>query len=304
MNIKDELKRLMARKGYTQNKVSEIIGFNASVLSQYLKGVYPGNIENVEASIINLINREEEKERNRTVRVGFVKTRLASKCQRLLRDTHIDGDMGLIYGAAGVGKTMALREYAAAFKDVILIEADPGYTTKVLLQELCERLSVNKRGNIHELSENCIGALRGTGWVVIIDEAELLPYRALEVIRRIHDRSGAGVVLAGMPRLLLNLKGRQNEYAQLYSRIGMYIDMDDDKKKTERADFDLILASLLPDDEDYSQVKGLFDAFYRNSKGNYRRLFKLARGVVRASCIGDQGVTVALVEEYSTMLIH
>ncbi|EBZ6410378.1 ATPase, partial [Salmonella enterica subsp. enterica serovar Kottbus] len=41
-----------------------------------------------------------------------------------------------------------------------------------------------------------------------------------------------------------------------------------------------------------------------HSKGNYRRLFKLARGVVRASVIGDQGISVALIERYAEMLIH
>ncbi|USS96016.1 AAA family ATPase [Serratia symbiotica] len=108
---------------------------------------------------------------------------------------------------------MVLRQYASSYKDVILIEADLGYTTKVLLQELCDSLGVNKRGNIHDLTENSITALHDTGWLVLIDEAELLPYRALEAMRRIHDRAGAGVVLAGMPRLLLNLKGRRGEYA-------------------------------------------------------------------------------------------
>ncbi|MFB5082527.1 AAA family ATPase, partial [Raoultella sp. C349492] len=84
-----------------------------------------------------------------------------------------------------------------------LIEADPGYTALVLLQELCESLGLSKRGTIHELSESCITALSGTGRAVLIDEAENLPYRALEVIRRIHDKAGVGIVLAGMPRLIL-----------------------------------------------------------------------------------------------------
>lgn len=307
MNVIDNLNRLMARKRYTQSKVAAKTGLSPAVISQYLKGVYNGNIDNVEAAINNFITREEDKEKSREVKAIFVKTQLSSKCMTLLRNTHLDADIGVLYGSAGLGKSMVLRQYADSYKDVILIEADPGYTTKVLLQELCERLGVNKRGNIHELSENCITALHDTGWVVLIDEAELLPYRALEAMRRIHDRSGAGVVLAGMPRLLLNLKGRRGEYAQLYSRIGMAIDLDKEKAKHDRADFDRILVSLLPNDDDESNIEmqpGLADAFYKASKGNYRRLFKLARGVVRASGIGDQGISMALVEEYSSMLIH
>ncbi|HBE9082333.1 AAA family ATPase [Serratia fonticola] len=304
MSVLADLQRLMARNSYSQKQVADQTKLSTTTISQYLNGTYPGNIEKVEAAITNLISREDEKSRNRKVRAEFVKTRLASKCLARIRDVHLDGDIGVIYGSAGMGKSMVMQQYANMFKDVILIEADPGYTTKVLLQELCDRLGVNKRGNIHELSENCISALQGTGWVVLIDEAELLPYRALEVLRRIHDRSGSGVVLAGMPRLLLNLKGRRGEYAQLYSRVGIAIDLDTEQKKTESEDFDNILTSLLPNDEDYTRVNGLFEAFRKHYKGNYRRLFKLARGVVRASSIGDQGISPALVEEYSGMLIH
>ncbi|WP_350355592.1 AAA family ATPase [Serratia symbiotica] len=292
---------------YTQSKVAAKTGLSSAVISQYLKGVYNGNIDNVEAAINNFITREGGKEKNREVKARFVKTQLSSNCLILLRNTHLDADVGVIYGNAGLGKSMVLRQYASSYKDVILIEADLGYTTKVLLQELCDRLGVNKRGNIHDLTENSITALHDTGWLVLIDEAELLPYRALEAMRRIHDRAGAGVVLAGMPRLLLNLKGRRGEYAQLYSRVGMAIDLDREKARHDRTDFDRILVSLLPTNDDESNIKmlpELADAFYKASKGNYRRLFKLARGVVRASGIGDQGISVALVEEYSSMLIN
>lgn len=301
MSLKENLNRLMTEKHYTQKKVAAQIGISSATLSLYLRGEYAGNADNIEAAIQNFLTREDDKAKSRAVRISFVKTRLAAKCLTMMRNTHLDGDIGVLYGSAGLGKSMTLKQYASMFKDVIHIEADPGYTAKVLLQELCERLGVGKRGNIHELTENCISALNGTGWLIAIDEAELLPYRALEVMRRIHDRSGVGVVLAGMPRLLLNLKGRMGEFAQLYSRVGMAIDLDAEKVKTDRDDFSNVLASLLPDDVQWS--KALDDSFYKASKGNYRRLFKLARGVVRARELNG-GISEALVEEYASMLIH
>lgn len=308
MSIKDNLNSVMTVKGLSQKKIAAQIGISNATLSLYLRGEYSGSIDNVEESIRNYLSREEEKAKSRTVRVSFVKTRLARKCLSLIRDSHLDGDIGVLYGSAGLGKSMVLKHYASTYKDVLLIEADPGYTAKVLLQELCERLGESKRGNIHELTENCIKALlaksatNGSGWLIAIDEAELLPYRALEVLRRIHDRAGVGVVLAGMPRLLLNLKGRMGEYAQLYSRVGMAIDIDAEKVKTDHDDFGAVLASLLP--EDYECKPALYSSFHKAAKGNYRRLFKLARGVVRASEIDDQGLSPELVDEYANMLIH
>ncbi|MFZ4221448.1 AAA family ATPase [Enterobacter ludwigii] len=306
MTVKEKLIQLLEGSGYTQKKVATKTGLSTAVISQYINGVYNGNIANVEAALADFISREEDRAKRREVKECFVKTQLSGLVLGLISNTHMDGDIGVIYGPAGMGKSMALREYAATNKGVILIEADPGYTAKVLLQELCARLGVKKTGNIHELSEECIQALNGTGWVILVDEAELLPYRALEVLRRIHDRSGVAIVLAGMPRLLINLKGSRGEFAQLYSRVGMALDIEVHKREIEVDDFNTILSSLLPKDsgQDYITQPGLAEAFMKHSKGNYRRMFKLARGVVRASTIGGQGISTGLVERYAQMLIH
>ncbi|EDA0818027.1 AAA family ATPase [Salmonella enterica] len=306
MNIKEKLIQLLEGTGYTQKKVATKTGLSTAVISQYLKGVYNGNIRNVENVLADFIRREEERARRQEVKESFVHTRLADLALGLISNTHMDGDIGVIFGPAGMGKSMVLRQYASTSKGVILIEADPGYTAKVLLQELCARLGVKKTGNIHELSEECIQALTGTGWVILVDEAELLPYRALEVLRRIHDRSGVALVLAGMPRLLINLKGSRGEYAQLYSRVGMALDIEAHKAESEADDFNIILASLLGTavGTDYLSSPEVISAFRKHSKGNYRRLFKLARGVVRASAIGNQGISVNLIERYAEMLIH
>ncbi|KGT95331.1 XRE family transcriptional regulator [Erwinia typographi] len=307
MNVKEKLIQLLEGSGYTQKKVATKTGLSTAVISQYLKGTYNGNIGNVETSLAGLINREEERAKRREVKETYVPTRLAGLATGLIDNTHMDGDIGVIYGPAGMGKSMVLKQYVALNKGAILIEADPGYTAKVLLQELCSRLGVRKTGNIHDLSEECIQALTGTGWVLLIDEAELLPYRALEVLRRIHDRSGVAIVLAGMPRLLINLKGSRGEFAQLYSRVGMALDLEAHKVKTEVDDFNAILGSLLPVESNGHSaltVPGVAEAFLKYSKGNYRRMFKLARGVVRASGINNQGVSVKLIESYAQMLIH
>ncbi|MGL9772859.1 MAG: hypothetical protein ACR5LG_00090 [Sodalis sp. (in: enterobacteria)] len=151
----------------------------------------------------------------------------------------------------------------------------------------------------------CRGCATKT-WLVLVDEAELLPYRALEVLRRIHDRSGAAIVLAGMPRLLLNLKGSRGEYAQLYSRVGMALDLASRRKESEAEDFSAILGSLLSNNEvsDNPLALKIASVFRKHSRGNYRRLFKLARGVARTSAIGNQGMSVTLIDRYAEMLIH
>ncbi|WP_332832834.1 hypothetical protein [Escherichia coli] len=55
----------------------------------------------------------------------------------------------------------------------------PAITARALLGELCRQLGVKVRGSIHELIEVCVRELRDSGRLLMVDEAELLPYRAL-----------------------------------------------------------------------------------------------------------------------------
>ncbi|HBE9179093.1 TPA: AAA family ATPase [Serratia fonticola] len=295
--IIERLKEVMHRKGYNQSDIARAIGKSPAVISAYLNAKYTGDVKNLEEELVVFIQRETDKDRIRRVLSKYVPTSMASHGLEVARMAHLDCDINVITGAAGLGKTMILREYATRYRDAILIEADPGYTARVLLEELCNRLGQSKRGNMHELSESCITALRDSGRVILIDEAELLPYRALEVLRRIHDKAGVGVVLAGMPRLIINLKGRRGEFAQLYSRVGFALDLGE---QLPQEDLLKMLISMVPEAENIA----VGEAFCKAAKGNARRMFKLARGVSRASEINQKPIDKVMINKFTEMLIN
>ncbi|EDW0929671.1 AAA family ATPase [Salmonella enterica subsp. enterica serovar Gaminara] len=297
MNIITQLKDVMDTHGYSQGQVARAIGRSVTAMNQYVQGKYNGDIADMEERIGNFIRRVREKQNALRIDERFVSTPTARKGLEVLAYAHQECEICVLYGAAGLGKTMTLKEYARRDDAVIFIEADPGYTARTLLEELCGRLKQNKNGNIHTLIDLCVEKLKGTGRLLIIDEAELLPYRALEVIRRLHDKAGIGVVLAGMPRLIVNLKGKRGEYAQLYSRVALALDMGN---SLDREDFDQIAVDLMPEAEDQK----IRNALYDQSKGNARRLFKLARGVYRTCDISKKDVSVTAIEKFSEMLIH
>ncbi|MGX8812760.1 AAA family ATPase [Klebsiella pneumoniae] len=297
MSIHAELNDLMTRKGYSQTQVARAIGKSAAVINQYLQGKYAGDVPAIDALAHSFINREAEKEKSQKITARFVPTVTSRKGMEVIRYAHLDGDLNVIFGAAGLGKTMILREYAAQHRDALLIEADPGYTARVVLEELCNLLGLSKRGNMHELSEACIAALRDSGRLLMVDEAENLPYRALETLRRIHDKSGIGMVLAGMPRLIINLKGKRGEYQQLYSRVGFALCLGD---SLPQSDITEIAASMLPDAGKADVSEALFKACH----GNARRLFKLVRGVSRHSEISGNAVSAGAVRKFAEMLIN
>lgn len=297
MSIHVELNDLMTRKGYSQTQVARAIGKSTAVINQYLQGKYAGDVPAIDALARSFINREVEKEKSQKIAARFVPTVTSRKGMEVIRYAHLDGDLNVIYGAAGLGKTMILREYAAQHRDALLIEADPGYTARVVLEELCGLLGISKRGNMHELSEACIAALRDSGRLLIVDEAENLPYRALETLRRIHDKSGIGLVLAGMPRLIINLKGKRGEYQQLYSRVGFALCIGDSLPQSDITD---IAVSMLPG----AGSQEVSEALFKASHGNARRLFKLVRGVSRHSEISGNAVSAGAVRKFAEMLIN
>ncbi|HCC3328773.1 TPA: AAA family ATPase [Salmonella enterica] len=297
MELREELQQLMTSRNFTQASVARAIGKSTAVINQFLSGKYNGDTEAVNTLIQGFIRREREKSKMKRLEVSFVATVNAKRGLEVIRYAHLENDICAITGAAGVGKSMTLAEYAAREQDAILIEVDPNYTARVLLEELCHRLGINRRGNMHDLSKACVQALRDSGRLLLIDEAELLPYRALEVLRRLHDKAGVGIVLAGMPRLLVNLRGKRGEFAQLYSRVGLSLPLGD---ALSRDDFNLLAVSMMPEAADAK----ISDALFTSSRGNARRLGKLLRGVNRTCEISNTPVSVAAVKKFAEMLIH
>ena len=299
MNVKQALLELMQRKPeLTGSAIARAIGYSPAVISQYLKDGYPGDVVKLTTLIGDFIRRIDEKERSARIVMPFVPTATARKITETVRLAHIEGEITVVYGEAGLGKTIALKQYSKDHSDAVLIEVDPGYTAKVLLEDLCSKLSVNVRGNLHELLEAVINKLQDSGRLIIIDEAELLPYRALEVLRRIHDKTGIGIVLAGMPRLIANLRGKRGEFVQLYSRIAFALNLGN---RLPELDVFSIAGSVDLDTRDPDEVN---KALYEVSNGNTRRLSKLLKGVVHLSRINAKPVTPAMVREFGKMLIQ
>lgn len=288
-----ELRTLMDSKGYQQKQVAQLLGVSVATVSLYLKGEYNGNVSDIDRKVEELIERDKAKVVEAKYNAAFVPTLAARRGMEVMAFAHVEGEINVIYGSAGLGKTQMLKEYARRNSSAVLIEVDPSCTPKVLLRKLAEVVGANARGVNNELLDSIVSKLKGSERLLMIDEAELLSTRSLEFIRRIHDLTGVGVVLAGMPRLLINLKGKNNELAQLYSRVGFACDLGN---ALSEEDLGLLAESALGTSE--------FNApLIKASNGNARRLSKLMRGVVRSSEINQTPISKELVEQYSKMLI-
>ena len=216
--IINQLNEYMTRTGASQTKVAKALGISSATLSYFLKGTYTGDTEAICEKAKDFLETEAEREKFRS-NSGIVQTKpfktIQTFCDLVLKHQII----GMLTGDAGCGKTTAIKDFSKVHPSVILIEADHGYTAKALFDELCTELGLDDRGSLHQKLVRIVNKLKDSGRLIIVDEAEHLPYRALELIRRVHDKAGVGIALCGMPRLEKNVQGDRNHYAQLNSRI-------------------------------------------------------------------------------------
>jgi DNA transposition AAA+ family ATPase len=262
----DGVKGFLEARSWSITAMAKAAGISAAALSQFLADKYRGDNTKLRASLEGVMAREKDKSASPADVKEFVETSVSRRVFSVARSCHVYGEIGVCYSAAGLGKTESTREYARQNPDVILVEANPGYTAHYLFRELRELIGGTSRSNLLDIFTECCQRLKGSGRLLIIDEAEQLPYKALEMLRCLHDKTGIGVLLTGMPKLLANLRGNKGEYAQLYSRIGIAVKLSPITDKDTAA----VMAKLLPDAGEH--IRKLF---HKEAAGNTRRLCKM-----------------------------
>ncbi|HPN37205.1 MAG TPA: AAA family ATPase [Melioribacteraceae bacterium] len=292
-NTLQQLAAYLETHNVSINRVSKQLGYSAAVLSQYLAGKYVGDNDKLEITIAAYLQRQKEIELMPKESIPFTLTTNAKQVFAIARMCHNENEIGVITGEAGTGKTRAIKEYSIKNPDVILIEADLSYTNKVFFRELHKKLGMDGNGGIYDLFTDCCERLKDSGRLVVIDEAENLPYRSLDMIRRLYDKAGIGILLVGLPRLIRNLTGRKGEFKQLYSRVGFAINLesltDDDTKA--------IVTSVFPD------LNGTSKVFCSLAKGNARKLEKLILRTGRIAKTSNSEVTERTINIAAEMLI-
>jgi DNA transposition AAA+ family ATPase len=225
--------------------------------------------------------------------IPFKETRAATRFREGERLSHLEGAIVVVCGDPGTGKTKACRQCADENVDVLLFDIHLGYSPRALFTELHKRLGFEGRGSICAMFSDCVGRLKNSGRLLIFDEAEYLPYRALELLRRLHDMAGIGILLVGLPRLIENLRGKRGEYSQLYSRVGALIKLE----ALQEGDTEMLVKSVLP------SLNGMWRVFHEQCHGNARVLSKLLFRSMQIAKINGKVVTPEIVRGAAQTLI-
>ena len=111
--------------------------------------------------------------------------------------------------------------------------------------------------------------------LLILDEAERLNRKSLEMVRSIYDRTKIPIMLIGMPDILRHLRSHK----KFYSRIGISYHYEP-LSHEQLAEY---LSQLHPhlEDIDIKLEKELLDFIYKRTKGEFRRIIQLVKQAER-----------------------
>ena len=242
--IRAEVRAVIDAEGIAQTIVAKEAGIPYGTFTSWLGGTYAGRNDRLAGEARKWLRERQVKAQ--TVAMApepprFVATPTAERIMVLLTQAKVLADFVVGVGQPGIGKTTAACQFTRSNTNVFKVVAHPTLSRpRALLQQLARIVSVQaSTGKLDLIHAALVSRLRGTGALIIVDEANFLEPEALQQLRSLHDQAEIGVALLGNATIHHNIegRGRRAEFAQLTSRVGMRIDI----RKPDRGDVETLL---------------------------------------------------------------
>jgi len=250
-DLRDRLRAVQdADRNVTQALLSRETGVSSSAVNQWLKGTYAGDNDAIAEKMRRWLERYDARRASGSqmpTAPAWIATTTAQRIIGALGYAHVAGDIAVIYGGAGLGKTSAVAQYAQAALNVWHVTMTPASASVVTaLEEICAALGLAEQGGAAKLHRAIVRRVRGTGGLLVIDEAQHLSVAALDQIRSIHDATGIGIAFVGNETLYASMTGgnRAAALSRLYSRVGKRLSL----RQSTEADIDALIKAWGIDD--------------------------------------------------------
>jgi DNA transposition AAA+ family ATPase len=215
--------------GMSQSRLAREAGLTYSRLKQWLAGTYPGQTKDIVKKLEYWLKGVAE--RRAAASYGIITetpdwkpTPTAENIKTVLQYAHHMADIGIVYGGAGLGKTMTAQRYQEDYQNVWIATMTPS----IMSVSACFERVAYAVGIVHiptsasRVENAIVSRITGSSGLVIIDEAQHLSVTCLDALRGLYDASGVGLVFMGNENVYTQLTGgsRKAHFAQLFSRIG------------------------------------------------------------------------------------
>ncbi len=237
-------------RSLTQARISRESGVSSTTVSQFLSRTYPGDLPAVATKLNRWLASLAERSQVAALPAApsWVETKQAKRIFGALRYAQLAADIVVIYGPAGVSKTETCRHYAKVSSNTFVVTMSPAQAgLTAALNAVYDAVGLKEaRLTAAAMSRMICQRLRGSGGLLIIDEAQHLGHLALDQIRSIHDATGIGVALVGNEQVFTVMSGGQRAayLDRLHSRVGKWLPL----KGPAEADVDAVLKAWRIDD--------------------------------------------------------
>ncbi len=217
-----ELAEFIEQSGKSQAQIARETSLSTATVSQFLNGTYTGDNEKTAAALMKYLRVAQEQ----------LKQTTSESFYRGLKNTVISMgaadyaykkcEIVLLSGAAGAGKTTALKHYVEETTGVIFITANSCMTSaSAILGAITEKMGRTQKTKKPLLMKELVNSLQGSKRLIIIDEADHLTFSALQALRNLNDEAGVGILLAGNDRIYNQMVCgvKSSEFDQLRTRI-------------------------------------------------------------------------------------
>lgn len=278
--LRQQIQELIDRKKIDQTGLAKKIGYSGAALSTYLKGDYKGNIENFETELKKFLSTFKENNNQLKTVLDFVETSVSKNIFNAAKLCQYNGEMGVCFGASGLGKTTAIKAYQKEKSGVIYVDPDENTSPRAVLKQIATQLKLpNFSQYMETFIDDIVKRLYGTGYIIIVDEAENLNSKMFRILRKIHDRCDGtiGILFVGTEVLYGNLLKLQGEYIYVLNRIAYCVKLD----YLSTSDVGSLVKQVFPDISDTLLVH-----FENVTNRNARVLFntlKRAKDIVNTS---------------------
>jgi DNA transposition AAA+ family ATPase len=243
----------------------EALGYDNSTIYRVLKGTYEGSWANVCSAIRSYKKLIET--RGTIIRQEFTENSISKLIWAALDYALANNSITLIAGDSRRGKSVASREWRDRNnhgRSVLVIA--PAYGgAKALLRDIAAAVGVNRNLSAVQMHESILRAFNKNR-ILIVDEAHrLLPSDRrsqptnLEILRDIHDRTGAALALIATQRFEAVLRSSEYQFEQLLGRIGMPVKLP---KEVKREDYVGIVRQFVT-----RPSKALLDSCHKAANG-------------------------------------
>ena len=209
-------------RGLSRGRAAREIDISAPRLSRWLAGTYPAaGVPGTTARVEAWLARIAEGDALSIAGAGLdrhARLEATRDVHAALAQAQATGDVALVTGPSGAGKTWAAQRYCARRASAIYLEVCGATVSHAgLLGLVAEAVGAGPR-HASALAARiaAVAALRDRGALLVVDEAHHLSAALVDDLRRVRDMSGAGLALIGGAGLAMTVASR----AEIAGRIG------------------------------------------------------------------------------------